>query len=122
MCRKIEASASAAAMSPARWRSSSGSSRTNRFSNALATSFMWRCSTRVMALACGRRHRQREAPHALRTLRKHQRLIAKVQSFMDEHIVPAVPTYQKQDKEGDRWKVIPVVEELKAKAKAAGLW
>src|SRR5262245_40862172 len=48
--------------------------------------------------------------------------IAKVQGFMDEHIIPAVPTYQAQDKEGGRWKVIPVVEELKKKAKAAGLW
>jgi acyl-CoA dehydrogenase len=48
--------------------------------------------------------------------------IAKVQDFMDAHIIPAVPTYQAQDKEGGRWKVIPVVEELKKKAKAAGLW
>jgi acyl-CoA dehydrogenase len=48
--------------------------------------------------------------------------ISRVQSFMDEHIYPAIPRYQKEDEEGDRWKVIPVVEELKAKAKKAGLW
>jgi acyl-CoA dehydrogenase len=48
--------------------------------------------------------------------------INKVQRFMDDHIVPAVPAYEAQQKEGGRWKVIPVVEELKAKAKAAGLW
>ena len=41
---------------------------------------------------------------------------------MDEHIIPAIPVYEKQAYEGERWKVIPVVEELKAKAKKAGLW
>ena len=46
----------------------------------------------------------------------------KVQSFMDEHIVPAVPVYEAQQKEGGRWKVIQVVEYLKVKAKKAGLW
>ncbi|MBI1186790.1 MAG: acyl-CoA dehydrogenase [Alphaproteobacteria bacterium] len=48
--------------------------------------------------------------------------LSRVQSFMDEHVIPAIPTYQKQDEEGERWKVIPVVEDLKKKAKAAGLW
>jgi acyl-CoA dehydrogenase len=48
--------------------------------------------------------------------------IGKVQAFMDEHIIPAIPVYEKQNHEGERWKVIPVVEELKKKAKAAGLW
>jgi acyl-CoA dehydrogenase len=48
--------------------------------------------------------------------------IGKVQAFMDEHIIPAVPVYEKQNYEGERWKVIQVVEDLKKKAKAAGLW
>ena len=48
--------------------------------------------------------------------------IGRVQLFMDEHITPAVPVYEAQQKEGGRWKVIEVVEQLKAKAKAAGLW
>ena len=48
--------------------------------------------------------------------------LGRVQKFMDDHIVPAVPTYEKQNHEGDRWKVIPVVEDLKKKAKAEGLW
>jgi acyl-CoA dehydrogenase len=48
--------------------------------------------------------------------------LGRVQRFMDEHIIPAVPTYEQQDKEGDRWKVIQVVEDLKKKAKAEGLW
>lgn len=48
--------------------------------------------------------------------------VARVEAFMEEHIIPAIPVYQQQDAEGERWKIIPVVEELKAKAKAAGLW
>ncbi len=48
--------------------------------------------------------------------------LARVKDFMDREIVPAIPTYEKQSYEGDRWKVIPVVEDLKKKAKAAGLW
>jgi acyl-CoA dehydrogenase len=48
--------------------------------------------------------------------------IERVQRFMDEHVYAAAPVYEAQQHEGGRWKVIPVVEELKAKAKAAGLW
>ena len=46
----------------------------------------------------------------------------RVRGFIEAHIRPAVPTYHAQQNEGERWKVIPVVEELKAKAKAAGIW
>ncbi len=48
--------------------------------------------------------------------------VGRVLAFMDEHIYPAVPIYQEQLAAGERWKVIPVLEELKAKARAAGLW
>jgi acyl-CoA dehydrogenase len=48
--------------------------------------------------------------------------LERVSSFMNKHVRPAVPIYKQQDAEGERWKVIPIVEELKAKAKAEGLW
>ncbi|HET6574274.1 MAG TPA: acyl-CoA dehydrogenase family protein [Fimbriiglobus sp.] len=43
-------------------------------------------------------------------------------AFMDEHIYPNETTYQEQVAAGDRWQVPQLMEELKAKAKAAGLW
>jgi acyl-CoA dehydrogenase len=48
--------------------------------------------------------------------------LERVQSFMTKHVRPAVPIYNQQDQSGERWKVIPVLEELKKKAKAEGLW
>jgi acyl-CoA dehydrogenase len=49
-------------------------------------------------------------------------LIRRVSDFMDEHIYPAIPIYEEQMATGDRWKVIPIIEELKAKARTTGLW
>src|ERR1700759_3882284 len=46
----------------------------------------------------------------------------RVESFMHKHVRPAVPVYKQQDAEGDRWKVIPILEDLKKKARAEGLW
>jgi acyl-CoA dehydrogenase len=46
----------------------------------------------------------------------------RIRAFMDAHVYPAVETYARQNAEGERWKVIPIVEELKAKARAEGLW
>jgi acyl-CoA dehydrogenase len=50
--------------------------------------------------------------------------IQRISDFMDAHVFPAVPVYEEQMRGfgADRWQVIPVVEELKAKAKAQGLW
>jgi acyl-CoA dehydrogenase len=47
----------------------------------------------------------------------------KVRAFLEEHIIPAEHTYHQQlDEGGDRWTVPPIMDELKAKAKKAGLW
>src|ERR1700678_2229187 len=46
----------------------------------------------------------------------------RVESFMHNHVRPAVPIYKQQDAEGDRWKAIPILEDLKKKARAEGLW
>jgi len=43
-------------------------------------------------------------------------------AFMDEDIYPNEGPYHEQLTAGDRWKVPPVMEALKAKARAAGLW
>jgi acyl-CoA dehydrogenase len=48
--------------------------------------------------------------------------IAKVRDFMDAHVYPAIPAYEAEQHEGGRWKVLNVLEELKGRAKAAGLW
>jgi acyl-CoA dehydrogenase len=46
----------------------------------------------------------------------------KLSGFMDEHIYPNEAAYYRQHAEGERWTTPPLLEELKAKAKAAGLW
>ncbi len=48
----------------------------------------------------------------------------RVAGFMAKHVYPAVETYDKQ-MEGfgkERWKVVPVLEDLKKVAKAEGIW
>ena len=48
----------------------------------------------------------------------------RVAAFMEEHIYPAEHVYEDQlaGIGADRWQIPPIMEELKAKAKAAGLW
>ena len=48
----------------------------------------------------------------------------RVVAFMAKHVYPAAEIYDKQidDFGANRWQVVPVVEELKAKAKKEGLW
>jgi acyl-CoA dehydrogenase len=43
-------------------------------------------------------------------------------AFMDEHIYPNEPRYHEHVRGPDRWQPVPVIEELKPKARAAGLW
>ncbi|MES2753425.1 MAG: acyl-CoA dehydrogenase family protein, partial [Pseudomonadota bacterium] len=46
----------------------------------------------------------------------------RVKGFIDQHLRPRQAEHDRQHHEGERWKVIPVIEEMKEKAKAAGLW
>ncbi|MBW3606053.1 MAG: acyl-CoA dehydrogenase family protein, partial [Actinobacteria bacterium] len=48
----------------------------------------------------------------------HERLVG----FMDTHVYPNEQTYPEQVAEGDRWKPVEIVEELKRRARDAGLW
>jgi acyl-CoA dehydrogenase len=51
-----------------------------------------------------------------------QELRVRLQAFMDEHIYPNERLWTEQVNAGDRWQPVPLVEELKPKARAAGLW
>ena len=46
----------------------------------------------------------------------------RLSAFMDESIYPNETVYTEQGLTGDRWQPRPIVEDLKAKAKRAGLW
>jgi alkylation response protein AidB-like acyl-CoA dehydrogenase len=46
----------------------------------------------------------------------------RVRTFMAEKIRPRVADYEAQQSGGVRWKVLPIIEELKSKARAEGLW
>ncbi len=54
---------------------------------------------------------------------KTKDLIARVRAFMDRHVYPNVERFDRELNEGgDRWKVVPVLEELKPLARKEGLW
>ncbi|WP_298725584.1 acyl-CoA dehydrogenase [uncultured Ferrovibrio sp.] len=46
----------------------------------------------------------------------------KLTRFMDEHVYPNEQRFDEEVATGDRWQPTAVIEELKEKAKAAGLW
>ena len=53
---------------------------------------------------------------------KVQDLRAQLLAFMDEHIYPNEALFRQQIAEGDRWDHPPILEQLKPKARAQGLW
>jgi acyl-CoA dehydrogenase len=54
---------------------------------------------------------------------KTRDLLARLNAFFDEHIYPNEEKMHAQvGATGDRWQPLPLMEELKGKAKAAGLW
>ncbi len=46
----------------------------------------------------------------------------RVRDFIEANVRPNLDTYAKQDAEGERWKVLQVIEDQKAKARDAGIW
>ncbi len=53
---------------------------------------------------------------------KTKELMARVIAFMDQHVYPNERKFIEEVAEGDRWQPTKIMEELKAKARAAGLW
>ena len=54
---------------------------------------------------------------------KVQDLRKKVSQFMDEYVHPNEQTFEDQLNSGpDRWQIPPIIEEIKERAKSAGLW
>jgi acyl-CoA dehydrogenase len=53
---------------------------------------------------------------------KTQDLLKRLNAFMDEHVYPNEQRFMAEVAEGDRWQPTEIIEELKAKAKAADLW
>ena len=56
------------------------------------------------------------------TSKRARDLHAQVSRFMDEHVFPNEALAARQVAEGDRWEPVPIIETLKAKAQAQGLW
>jgi acyl-CoA dehydrogenase len=53
---------------------------------------------------------------------KVRELEMRLTAFMDEHIYPNEKLWHEQIQAGDRWQPTAIIEELKPKARAAGLW
>ncbi|MEW5889567.1 MAG: acyl-CoA dehydrogenase [Pseudomonadota bacterium] len=49
-------------------------------------------------------------------------LIKRVSAFMDDHVYPNEQRFHEEVAQGDRWQPTRLIEELKEKAKAQGLW
>jgi acyl-CoA dehydrogenase len=49
-------------------------------------------------------------------------IYGRLRAFMDEHVYPNEARFREPRAEGERWRPLPLLEELKARAKAEGLW
>ncbi|HEV2764520.1 MAG TPA: acyl-CoA dehydrogenase family protein [Pyrinomonadaceae bacterium] len=49
-------------------------------------------------------------------------IYGRLRAFMEAHVYPNEGKFYEQINEGDRWRPVPLVEELKARARAEGLW
>jgi acyl-CoA dehydrogenase len=53
---------------------------------------------------------------------KVQELRERVTAFMREHVYPNERKWHEHTRSSKRWEVVPIIEELKPKGRAAGLW
>ncbi|MGH8689658.1 MAG: acyl-CoA dehydrogenase, partial [Burkholderiales bacterium] len=53
---------------------------------------------------------------------KVQELRKRLSDFMAEHVYPNERSWESHVRSDRRWEPVPVIEELKAKARTAGLW
>src|SRR4026209_2833381 len=53
---------------------------------------------------------------------KSIKCLTRLESFMHENIYPNERAYHDEINSGDRWQPLTLIEELKRKAKSAGLW
>jgi acyl-CoA dehydrogenase len=56
------------------------------------------------------------------TTSRAKALAGQLTAFMDAHIYPNESVFRDQIADGNRWQPVPIVEALKPKARAAGLW
>jgi acyl-CoA dehydrogenase len=56
------------------------------------------------------------------TTSRAKALAGQLTAFMDAHIYPNESVFRDQIADGNRWQPVPIVETLKPKARAAGLW
>src|SRR5437868_795674 len=105
---------------PRRWRATSPARHSR--STAASRSSARRCGTRP-----SRRCRAASADPSGHTMEfeyssKTRELVERVSAFMDAQVYPNEQRFRREVDEGDRWAPVPLMEELKAKAKAQGLW
>ena len=53
---------------------------------------------------------------------KCRNLLDRLSSFMDDHVYPNERSYEDELVNGDRWAPMALIEELKSRARGAGLW
>ncbi|MDE0855271.1 MAG: acyl-CoA dehydrogenase family protein [Nevskia sp.] len=53
---------------------------------------------------------------------KTRQLMGRLKAFMDEHVYPNEKRFHEEVAEGDRWQPTQIMEVMKEKAKAQGLW
>ena len=68
-------------------------------------------------------HRLGDSPMDFESSDKVKRLSAQVQEFMAREVYPAEKLFESQlNEQPSRWQIPPIMEELKTKARSAGLW